>query len=104
MSLGKKIENPARSRSAEPSSLCFQCSAEVAQTLAGYSCRASNRVMSQQIKFIQISQTVILGSKMSERKSLESSSSKTQYVEIILEFGHKATLKEFPIKVRLHWQ
>ena len=35
---------------------------------------------------------------MSERKSLESSSSKTQHVEIILEFGHKATLKDVPIK------
>ena len=43
----------------------------------------------------------VVGSKMSERKSLESSSSKTQHVEIILEFGHKATLKDVPIKVSL---
>ena len=40
---------------------------------------------------------------MSERKSVESSSSKTQHVEIILEFGHKATLKDAPIKVSLYW-
>ena len=37
---------------------------------------------------------------MSERKSVESSSSKPpQHVEIILEFGQKATLKDNPIKV-----
>ena len=35
---------------------------------------------------------------MSERKSLKVSSSENQHVEIILEFGHKAVLKDVPIK------
>ena len=104
--VGKKVENTGRprSKSEEPSSLCLQCSKEVAQSLSGYCCLALVSIAFAFFVFFSVQiypDSDVLGSKMSERKSLESSSSKTQHVEIILEFGHKATLKDVPIKASL---
>ena len=42
-----------------------------------------------------------LGVKMSDRKSVKTTTGRTQHVEVILEFGHKATLKDEIIKVLL---